>query len=268
MSSQRLTRREIKHDEFASAMGRSMEYAGAHARVLLLALGGVVLVIALVVGGFLLLGRRAVQANEALAAALKVYQAPVVATGAKPDDKLAPSFPTAEARRARAETLFGEVRDRYGMSDSADVAGLYLANIAASKGELDRARTLWTDFVDEHDDHFLAAAARVNLIQLDRQQGKGEEVVGRLRPLLDQSEPVLPKDLVLYELGQTYEQMKRAEEAKSSYQKVVDEYPQSSYAQLAQQRVAALDPAGAAAGGVPGAFPGGVAGPGGIPVGF
>jgi tetratricopeptide (TPR) repeat protein len=264
MSSQRLTRKEIKRDEFANAMGRSMEYAETHSRGLLYALGGALVLAAVAAGVFLFLGQRAGQANEALAVALKIYQAPVVATGAKPSDPQAPSFPTAEARRARAEQLFGEVRERYGLSDAADVAGLYLANFAAGKGEVDRARQLWSDFVDEHGDHFLASEARINLIQLDRQQGKGEQVVGRLKPMLDESEPALPKDLVLYELGQTYEQMSRKDEAKSTYQKLVDEYPQSGYAQLGQQRLAALDPSRPAGG----AMPGGPFGAGGVPIGL
>ena len=42
--SQRLTRKEIKHDEFAEVMGRSVEYAGAHSRGLIYAAAGAVAV--------------------------------------------------------------------------------------------------------------------------------------------------------------------------------------------------------------------------------
>jgi tetratricopeptide (TPR) repeat protein len=270
--SDRLSRKDIKHDvqhdEFANAVGRSVEYAETHSRGLLMGLGALLALAALVAGFFLYLASRRDDASAALGKAIEVYQAPIAATGAKPDDPAKPTFPDEAARRARAKQLFTEVREGYGLSDAADVAGLYLGRIAAAEGDTATARRLWTEFVDDHGDHFLASQARLNLFQLDRQEGKGEEVVGRLRALLDESEPALPKDVALYELAQTYEQMKRKTEAQASYQKLVDEYPQSSYTQLAQQRLAALDPARGAAGavGALGAL-GGVdaGGPGGSP---
>ena len=250
--SDRLTRKDIKHDiqhdEFANVLGRSVEYAETHSRGLLLALGGLLVLAALVAGFFLYLGSRRDDASAALGKAIEVYQAPIAATGAKPDDPAKPTFPDEAARRARAKQLFTEVRDDFGLTDAADVAGLYLGRIAAAEGDMATARQLWTDFVDDHGDHFLASQARLNLYQLDRQEGKGEAVVGRLQALLAESEPELPKDVALYELAQTYEQMKRKPEAQASYQKLIDEYPQSAYTQLAQQRLAALDPAQGAAG--------------------
>ena len=168
---QHLTRKEMKRDDFATAVGRGMEYAESHARTLLLGLGAVALLAVLFLVGRIFLGHRADQANEALTHALKVYQAPIDAAAAKPDDPKSPSFPDAQARRTRAGQLFEKVRDDYGSSDAADVAGVYLAQIAAEEGKLDQARKLWTEFVDDNPKNILAGEARVNLIHLDRQQG-------------------------------------------------------------------------------------------------
>ena len=239
---QRLTRKEIKRDEFATAVGRSVEYAETHTRGLIYAIGGVV-ALALVAGGvYFFLGRRAAAADAELGHAMKVYSAPVVPSGAKPDDRREPSFPTEEARRGRAKTLFEEVRSSYGMTPAADVAGAYLGQIAANEGQLDRARELWSDCLDEHEDDLLGGECRLNLIRLDRQQGKGEELVGRLRPMLDDPDAPLPQDAVLFELGKTYEELNRRPEAVASYRRVTDEFPQSAYRQEAQARLMALDP--------------------------
>ena len=248
--SQRLTRKEIKHDEFTEVMGRSVEYAGTHSRGLLFAAVGAVALVALGVGIYFYLGHRAGLASEALGEAAKVYKAPVTPVGAKPDDPKEPTFADEASRRARAKKLFEEVRDHYGFSDAADVAAVYLAQIATEEGDLARARQLWTAFVDHHQDHMLAQECRLNLFRLDRQQGKGEELIGRLRPMLDDPDSSLPQDVVLFELGQTYEQLSRKPEAVASYRRILDEFPQSAYRQSAQEQVAALDPS-QAGGGMP-----------------
>jgi tetratricopeptide (TPR) repeat protein len=249
---QRLTRKEIKRDDFASAVGRSMEYAESHARTILYALVGALALLVVGLAVYFWLGSRSEGANEALAYAIRVQQAPIEATGAKPQDRMVPSFATEAARQARAKELFEEVHDDFGGTDAGDVAGLYLAQIAAQEGQLDRARELWTAFVGEHGDHALAGEARLNLIGLDRQQGKGEELATRLRGMLEEAEPPLPRDVLLHELGLTLEQLNRTQEAVQVYQQILDDYPQSPYRQDAQQRMSALDPARGGGPGGPG----------------
>ncbi len=249
---QHLTRKEMKRDDFATAVGRGMEYAESHARTLLLGLGVVALLAVLFLVGRIFLGQRGEQANEALSRALKIYQAPIDATSAKPDDPKDPSFPDPAARRTRARQLFEAVRSDYGMSDAADVAGLYLAQISAEEGQFDRARELWTEFVDDNSKNILAGEARVNLIHLDRQQGKGEDLTQRLKAMLEQEEPGLPKDVILYELATTQEELGRKQEALVSWRRLTEEYPESAYRSNAQQKVSELDPSQAGAAGIPG----------------
>ncbi|HKI02196.1 MAG TPA: tetratricopeptide repeat protein [Thermoanaerobaculia bacterium] len=262
---QRLTRKEIKRDDFATVVGRGVDYAESHVRTLVYAIAGLLLLVALGVAFYFYRNHVQQGANEALAKAMTVYQAPIAATGAKPADPSEPSFPTEAARQVRAKELLQKVRDDFGSTNSADIAGLYLAQIAAGEGKLEEARELWTDFVDDHGDSILAGEARINLIDLDRKQGKGEQVLLELRGMLEKADAPLPQDVILNEIGKTLEQLKRPQEAVLSYQRIVDEFPQSPYHQEAQQKVTALDPARAAAGagmglppgmqGVPG-FPG------------
>jgi predicted negative regulator of RcsB-dependent stress response len=254
---QRLTRREIKRDDFAAAVGRSVEYAESHVRTIVYAIGGVLLLVLLGVGLYYWRGHRQQGANQALAQATKVYEAPVTATGAKPNDRDEPSFATEAARRTRAKELLQKVRDDYGSTNAADVAGLYLARIAADEGRLDEARRLWSDFIDDHGDSLLASEARLNLIDLDRKQGKGEQVVSDLRAMLEKGDAPLPQDVILNELGKTLEQLHRPQEAVQSYQRILDEFPQSPYRTEAQQKVSALDPTRArTGGGLPAGIPG------------
>jgi tetratricopeptide (TPR) repeat protein len=239
---QHLTRKEMKRDDFATAVGRGMEYAESHARTLFIGLGVVALLAVLFLVGRVFLGSRAGQANEALSRAMKVYQAPIDAASPKPDDPKNPVFADPAARRNRAKPLFEAVRNDYGSSDAADVAGLYLAQIAAEEGQLDRARELWTEFVDDNPDNLLAGEAQVNLIHLDRQQGKGEDLSQRLKAMLEQEEPGLPKDLILHELATTQEELGRKQEALQTWRRLTEEYPESAYRSAAQQKINTLDP--------------------------
>ncbi|HEX5760860.1 MAG TPA: tetratricopeptide repeat protein [Thermoanaerobaculia bacterium] len=234
-----LTRKEMKKNELATAVRSTVDYAEHHSRGLLIALGGLVALALVGLGAWLFLGSRAEAASEQLARAMELYAAPIDPAAPKPNDPKAPSFGTEAARRARAKAAFQEVRDDHRWSDAADVAGLFLADIAVAEGRLAEARKLWEDFLDEHDDHVLAGETRVNLIALDRSQGKGNEVVIALRAMLEDPEPPLPQDVILYELAQTLEQLGRTPEATQSYQRILDEHPRSPYRQLAQQKVPA-----------------------------
>lgn len=235
--SDRLTRKEIKRDEFAEAIETSVHWVEEHRNLLIAAAVAVVVVVAGAFGVATWLDSRAEAANRALADALEAIRAPVgdvAATAA--EDEL--SFPDEASRRARAKELFTSLRDEHGGSEAAAVADVYLAQIAIEEGDAGRARELWEGFLEREPDHLLASQVRVNLIHLDRQEGNGEELVAELEGELAATleERTLPADLVLWELAQTYEALGRQDEARSNYQRLAEEYPTSPYAGEARRK--------------------------------
>ncbi|HYN23345.1 MAG TPA: tetratricopeptide repeat protein [Thermoanaerobaculia bacterium] len=243
---QRLTRKEMKRDELSTALGRGYDYAESHARNILLALGAAVAV-ALLVGLFAMYrSGRAEEAGKALTHAIEVYQAPVDPASPKPDDPEAPTFADAAARQAKAKTLFQALYDDYGSTVSGDIAAVYLAQIAMAEGQPDRARELWSEFLEDHEGHLLAGQTRVNLLRLDRSQGKAQQVADQLAAMLDDPEPPLPLDIVLSELAATQEHLGKKQEAIQSYERLTTEFPQSPFAREAQQKIRELDPMRAA----------------------
>jgi hypothetical protein len=174
--SQRLTRKDIKRDEFAEWLGRSADYVGGHRRTLMMAGGIVLAVIVLAVGAFFWLAGRNDGANELLAEALEVYRAPIDAAAPKPDDPEEPSFADEAARRARARELFERLQG-YRFADAADVADVYLGSIALAEGDAERAHELWTGFVDGHSGHSISSSKQAMSPQL----GTGKSTAGELR---------------------------------------------------------------------------------------
>lgn len=239
--SDRLTRKEIKHDiqqdEFVATVGRGVDYAQHHVRQLLLAVAGLVVLGAILLGGRAWLAHRGDAAHDALAQATRLLEAPIDSAAPKPDDAQAPTFASAEARRARAKAAFEAVVAEHGGSDPADVARLHLAGIAVEEGQPERARELWQAYLGEHSEGLLAAAARVSLWNLDRQQGKGEAVAAELRTMLEDADRPLPEDVLLDELAKTLDQLGKPDEAKAARQRILDEFPRSAYRDSAQRQL-------------------------------
>ncbi len=239
--SQRLTRKEIKRDEVLETVGSFVGFLQKHGAKL--AIGVLALVVALLVGWgvWMLRERRASAAGEVLARALAVYGAPSDAADPRPDDALRPSFADDEARRARADELFHAVRDEYGGTDAADIAGAYLGGLAAAAGRDEEARQLWQEFLDRQGDHLLAAQIELNLMALDRVEGRTAELVDRLRARLDDPREKLPKDVLLHQLGLALEDLDRPAEAGDAYRRLVDEFPASPLRAEAEDRLDALE---------------------------
>src|SRR5687767_11494696 len=138
---------------------------------------GAVLALALLAGVFYMYrNSQAEKANTALARAIEVYQAPIDPAAPKPDDPLSPTFADEAARQTRAKAIFQDLHEKHGSTVAGDVASLYLAQIAMAENQPERARELWNDFLDEHGEHLLAGETRINLLRLDRSQGKAQEV--------------------------------------------------------------------------------------------
>jgi tetratricopeptide (TPR) repeat protein len=233
-----LSRKEIKRDEVREALGRSVDYVRGHERTALWVVGGllgVLLIAALVV---FFMSRREGSASERLAAGLRVYGADVDVFDPAPEDVEKPRFATEQERLEKAKTMFAELVDDYGGTDAGQVAKAYLGEIAAREGDTETARQLWTEYLRDNPGSVLAVSVELNLLALDRQAGKLEEVrAGLERQLEEGADRTLPEDVVLYELSQTLDALGRESEAQDLLQRLVDDHPRSPFAFQARQRL-------------------------------
>ena len=209
----RISRKQMKRNEMAETVGSVVEYTRDHSRSLLWAAVAVAVVLALVGAFFVWRGQRGAGATAALAAAMALEE----------------GDPTARER-------FQEVVDRFPRSGAADAAQLYLAGFAAADADDAKARELWQAAAAEAGDTVLGQQARLNLWEMDRSQGRHEELLNEIRSMLDEETAAFPKDLLLYQLALTLEAAGDDLEARDTYQRLVDENPQSVLRGVAQQR--------------------------------
>lgn len=233
-------RHDLKHDKFVDEIGVLSSKARENQRALLYLAGGLLAIALIVYGIFFYRSNREEQAQQALATAIETFDAPVGPPPAGQEQtQTGPRFKTEPEKTAAAEKQFKDVQSTYSGSDAADVAGLYLARIAASRGDTKTARPLLEAFVKDHQDHILVDAARFSLYQMRIEGGEAAQVAVELNAELSKAEPALPGDSLLVLLAQAYETQGDATKSREAYRRITNEFPESPYATEAQRHVGA-----------------------------
>ena len=245
--SKRLTTKEIKHDiredEVRTFLGRIFQTLAEKPTLVLGIVAGVFAVALAIAAIFAILDSRRQAAIDKLTAAVETYGAPIAGEeGTAGEDPDGPVFASEEERRAEAKEAFEDVRGGFAAGAAGGVASLYLADIALNEGDAERARAIWEEFLTANEGHILALSVRLNLIHLDRDQGRAAEVAEALEKELADPAKTLPEDVILFELAETRDALGEREAALELYQRIVDEYPQSPYVARARQMTTSAGP--------------------------
>jgi TolA-binding protein len=233
----RLTRRQIKRDEFVSLVDRGMHWMGGNWRQAALGLGAALVIGLLWWGTSMLLGTRTAAAAGVLGEALAVYDAPV---GAAAPATAKVKFATDTERLDAAEKGFKKVTSRYWLTPQARAARLYLGRIAMERGDTDGAIRILSEVARRKSDETVVRLAMLGLVQLRLGRGEGIQLAPELEAMAVGKDPRLPRDVALLQLGRVWEREGKAEEAIKYYRKLVEDFPDSPYRVEAQQRVSAL----------------------------
>jgi TolA-binding protein len=230
-------RHDLRHDKFVDEIGVLSSRARANQRGLLAIAGSAIAIALIAYGIYFFRNTREVKAQQALANAIETFDAPV---GDPPQGQPVPTgprFKTEPERSAAAEKQFKTVQAEYSGSDASDVAGLYLARIAMTRGDAATARKALQEFVDDHDDHILVGTALFSLYQLRLEGGEAAQVTTELQGELAKTEPALPGDALLVLLAQAYEVQGNHDKSLEAYRRIATEFPESPYALEAQRRI-------------------------------
>jgi tetratricopeptide (TPR) repeat protein len=233
-------RRDLKHDKFVDEIGTLSQRAKDNQRVLY-TLGSVAVLIALITYGiFFYRSNRERKAQDALADAIATIDSPLVqpVTPENVSPNPLAKYKTNDEKNAVADKQFKELKQKYSGTDAADVADLYLARIAGSKGDIPGARKLLEDFVREHPKNVLVGSARYSLYELRIDTGEGAQVANELNQELARNEnQILPADSMLLLLAHAYDASGSADKSRDAYRRIVSQYPDSPFALEAQRKV-------------------------------
>jgi len=231
----RLTRKQIKQDQFVSFVDRGMHWVNQNWRQAAIGLA-VVLAGALIWwGGTAYLGSRGAAASQALARGLEVYQAPV---GSAAPAGAPVKFATDVERLDAAQKAFQGVKSRYWLTPQARMAVLFLARVAADRGDQAKAIELLTSLTSRRSDDPIVRLAMLDLIRLRVARGEGMQLVAQLQAMADGKDARLPRDTALYQLARIWDSEGKRDEAGRLYRQLIEGYPDSPYRLEAQQRLA------------------------------
>jgi TolA-binding protein len=223
----RITRKQLKQDEFVSTVDTMIQWGANYWKPAAAGLGIVCAVILLWWVGDKWSSSRTDQASYLLYKAISVYEeqaaGDVVETETTPEAQLQ------------------QVIDRYGRSDQADIARVYLARINMDRGDVQTARSLLVEVIDRHPNDALGGLATADLFHIRLAAGEGAEVAQELEAMVAGTDQRLPRDAAMFELGELYLGQKEVELARTYFQKLIDEFSTSSYAGRARQRITEIE---------------------------
>ena len=226
----RIKRKELKRNDLAETFGRTVDYVAHHRRGATEAIGAAVAVVLLAGGFFLFRGWREHQAGKELSAALEILESPLASDAAAAS---APrTFPNAEARESEAAKHLREAAKK-GSTDAGRAATVILA--ARTEKSATAAETLTK--VAREARFEVAAVAEIDAARLLAAEGKTTEAIDRLKRAIESPESSIPKDALLFALGETYEKAGSAADARATWQRIVNDYPNSPYRSEAQQKI-------------------------------
>ncbi len=228
---QRTERHHLKENELAHLVAGASDVIGARRGPLLGAIAAVI-VIALGVGGYLSWRNRTEsQAHAKLAAALAIEEArigPPAAFGSQAPTGL--SFVTQREKDQAALTKYKEVADEFPNSEAGLYARFRQASTYMALGVPNNAVEAYQDVINKGGNGHIAQMARLGLAEAKAQTGSYDDAISTFRDLSQRKDGPLPVDGLLLRLGRIQLEAGKGSEAEQTFNRLVQEFPDSPFA--------------------------------------
>jgi len=237
MAVRRITRKEMKRDEFVSAVGRLSLWMEEHVREALVYAG---VTLALIVGTLLMFGflaRREDRASALLARGIEMVDAPVRGMDPSGQTQGFLSFATEDEKYRAVLDQMDSILQTYPRSEAGKVA-LYYEGLCFSslRRPQEAVRTL-ESFLSSNPGSFLAPMARAALAGALESSGDSQKALRIYQELSQGKTGSYPPQAALMEMGRCFEKLGKKEEARKVYRQVTTDYPDSDYSREADQRL-------------------------------
>lgn len=218
------TRHALKQDALVDATRTSVDWFQDNRANVIRAGVALVVLLAIVIAGAIVYGKRSSAADLAFGEAMDTYNAPLTQPG-QPPTPGQKTFDTAAQRAALANKQFVSVADQYGFFEAGKTARYFAGLTAIDLGQTGPAEGYLTKVADGHDSA-LASLAKLALANLYQQTNRSSQAVVLYNQLIAKPTNTVPADAAKLQLAELYEKTNPAEANRI-------------YAQLKSQKTAA-----------------------------
>lgn len=182
------------------------------------------------------------QAGALFAGAMAVSESQIAPAPTVPGASQAPgTFPSVQARQDAAIAAFQKVARAYPSSPDGIAAAYQAAGLLFAVGRPADAQKAYEDVIIRAGGlSVYGASARLGLAEALAAQGQYDKAIKEYTDLAAQRDGPLPVDGILVSLARTYVKAGKPAEARATFKRVVDEFPNSTYVAEARQQIAAL----------------------------
>ncbi|MFP5249204.1 MAG: tetratricopeptide repeat protein [Acidobacteriota bacterium] len=227
------TRHALKKDKFAQAAASSASWVGEHRSTVMrwIVLGAVALVV--VIGGLIGWSFRSSAADNALGAAMDIYNTPLAIPGEPAQSGV---YNTAAERAKAANARFLAVADQYGWMKQGKMARYFagitdqeLGQNAQAETELKAVAGSWS--------RNLANLAKVALAGLYHQTGRDSQAIDLYNQIIAKPSTTVPVSAAQLDLADLYAAEGKQDQARALWAKVQDSDKQGAAGEIAQEKL-------------------------------
>jgi TolA-binding protein len=226
----RTERRHLKENELQALARQARETFEERRRETAAILTILVLAGAVGLGYYAWHERRQTKAHVLLADALAVRDArigPPPAAGTPSSG--GPSFATDRERAQAALTKFKAAADAYPSTDAGLYARYQEAATHMTLGNPAQAAAIYQQVVDRAGSAIYGQMARLGLAEAQARAGHYDQAINTFKELSLRKDGPLPVDGILMQLGRTYLEAGKRTDAQQTFNRLVEEFPESPY---------------------------------------
>ncbi len=243
-------RQQLKHNRTQEVATEAVHWTQEHRNTILFSLIGGLVLAAIILGLYAYMQKQSDQASAALGQAVHVLTAPVRQAG-EPANPNELSFASAEERDKAALDELEGVAGKFPRTDAGKYAQYLAGSVQVNEGDTANAEKSFIR-ARENGDSKVSSLAKLALANLYLAINRDADAVNLYQDLIDHPNTSVPKETAEVQLAQYYEGKNQKAEAVKLYEQIKKDNGNNEFADLAQQRIAALTGASASA---PGAAP-------------
>jgi TolA-binding protein len=233
-------RRHLKENELGKLTRQARETIETRRSETTAVAALIVVVAALALGYFGWRQRVQTKAHGLLAEAMAVQDARVGPPPAPGTPSAGLYFPTERERAQAALTKFKIAADAYPSTDAGIYARYQEGATSLALGTTPGAIAAYQQVIKQSGDSFYGQMGRLGLAEAQARAGQYDTAINTFKELAQRKDGPLPIDGILMQLGRTYLEAGKRSDAQQTFNRLVEEYPESPFTGDARKEIEAL----------------------------